>query len=169
MHTYDGDVRTSTEGAEFVLEMTGTELAAHISNTYTSKQFYVKVDDGEYELKDISNHNPTIIFSGATSGKHTVYIKPAITSDTTRRMAFTAFFTRDAAYQTCKYVHYGDTNADGVINLKDLVNMKKKMADLEVYCPPVDIDKDGKMASGDLIKLRKHLFGDDIIAWEDAE
>jgi len=169
MHTYYGDVRTTAEGAEFVLEMTGTELAAFISNTGAIKQFYVKIDDGEYELKDISNHNPTIIFSGVTSGKHTVYIKPVITADITGRIAFPVFYSRDAAYQNTKYVHYGDTNADGVINLKDMVNMKKKMANLDAYCPPVDIDKDGVMASGDLVKLRQHFLGKEVINWEDAE
>lgn len=169
MHTYYGDVRTSAEGAVFVLEMTGTELAAVISKTGTIKQFYVKVDGGEYELKDISDKNPTIIYEGLTSKKHTIYIKPVITAESTGRIAIPAFYTRDAAYQTTKYVHYGDVNVDGEINIIDLVSMKKKMAGNDVYCPPLDIDKNGTIETGDLVKLRQHILGKFAITWEDVK
>ena len=103
--------------------------------------------------------NPTIFVEGLTSTTHTVRIKPVMDTLDVSQLNINAFFVRDAAYQTAKSVNYGDANMDGVIDIRDLVNMKKKNAATDVPCPVTDIDKDGVSNSVDLAMLRKHILG----------
>lgn len=161
---YYGTFSPSTEDPEFVMEFTGTELVLFV-NTGAS-QFYVSVDGGDYELKSIGSHNPTVVASGLRSATHTVRIKPVLNGE---NFIIISFYTRDEAYTTTKYVHYGDANADEIIDIRDLVRMKKLIARNEELCPPADIDGDGAMTADDLTKVRKHIVGLDNIVWDDAK
>ena len=160
--TYHGGVyaqKTNTN-AEFILEFTGTELAAFV-NCYSPTQYMVKIDDGDYVTKTFAGHNPTIIAEGLISGEHTVYIKPIMSSlpSNTSAVWINMFFTRDAAYQTCKtYSNYGDINLDGKINVLDLVKADEKLTDKNL-CHPADINKDGKVDLTDLKFLKQHIIG----------
>ena len=83
-----------------VIEFTGTELVMLKSADGIDK-FKVKVDDGKYTTKSLVGLNdlalnPTILASGLSSGKHTVYIKPVNTSGR-GSIKIAAFYSRDAA------------------------------------------------------------------------
>lgn len=53
---------------------------------------------------------------------------------------------------------YGDANGDEVIDVRDLVRLKKMLAAGE-YSKTADCNKDGELGADDLIILRKHLMG----------
>lgn len=65
-------------------------------------------------------------------------------------------------------VHYGDINFDGVINLRDLVALKKHIANLGEYISNLDCNMDGEILADDLTVLRKHIIGSEPIVWEDC-
>jgi len=161
VHTYNGAVCapvTNTD-AEFVLEFTGTELSAYCNIKDTSAKYQIKIDNCDWETRSFAGMNPTVFVDGLTSTTHTVRIKPVMDTLGVSQLNINAFFVRDAAYQTSKTVNYGDANMDGVIDIRDLVNMKKKNAATNVPCPVTDIDKNGVSNSADLVLLRKHLLG----------
>ena len=60
---------------------------------------------------------------------------------------------------------YGDSNEDGVLDILDLVNIKKKIANKE-YSKLADITKDKVVDASDVVRLRKHLLGIETIATE---
>ena len=158
---YTGTFNNSgSEDPELVVEFTGTELVM-LANTGISN-FYVSVDGGEYELKSVNSHNPSVVTSGLRSAKHTVKIKPVLGGES---IIIVALYSRDEAYQTAKaaFINYGDVDADETIGVLDLVRMKKLVAEQGTYCPPADIYVDGKIDSTDLTKLRKHILGAELI------
>ena len=53
----------------------------------------------------------------------------------------------------------GDMNADGYINILDLVRMKKKLVDLSDAKKAYDVTGDGVFNASDLIEMRKFLLG----------
>ena len=59
---------------------------------------------------------------------------------------------------------YGDCNADGFINGKDLILLRQSLAgwDVEVDMDATDCNADGKINGKDLILLRQHLAGWDV-------
>lgn len=135
--------------AELAIEFEGTELVAHLTVTDTSKQFYVKVDDGEYELKNFASTNPTTIVSDLPTGKHTVYFKPDYSNLTSVWIG--AFYSRDKAMQTAKH--------DGITDIRDLVRLKKYMAGNDVVIGSyMDFDNDSHITSSDMVQLRKNLL-----------
>lgn len=151
--------------AELIVEFTGTELVALCAgHEKTASKFLVSVDGGEYVEKLFNTHNPTVIVEGLRSAKHTVSIKPVMSTISTK-IYIGAFYSRDEAYQTAKTtsINYGDVDADETIGVLDLVRLKKLVAEQGTYCPPADIDGDGKMDAPDLAKLRKHMLGIELI------
>ena len=56
----------------------------------------------------------------------------------------------------------GDANCDGVIDIRDIVNMKIRLSE-EItdinQCLYLDLNADNKINSADLIQLRKMLLG----------
>ena len=151
--SYYGSLKGSNiEGAEFVLEFDGTELVSHLTVTNSSRQFYVKVDNGEYELKNFASLNPTTIVAGLPSGKHTVRFKPAYNENFTG-MWIVVFYSRDEAMQTVKH--------DGVTDVRDLVRLKQHFATNDVLVGSyMDYDKDNHITSGDMVQLIKNLLTD---------
>lgn len=63
-------------------------------------------------------------------------------------------------------IHYGDSNADGKLNIKDLVNLKKRIAFNQSAYLSADINSDNAVNSEDLILLKKHFLGVNVIKWE---
>lgn len=170
MWNYNGDIRlnkSETYGTtpEFILEFTGTNLVAYFADAASTNKISVKVDNGEYRDIYLSAHNPTVLADGLPSRKHTVYIRPDM-STFSMRLAIPVFYSRDAAYQTTKVVNYGDVNVDGNIDILDLLNIKKKLYDNTSYCPPADVNADGKMGAEDIIALKSHLLGISLIEWQ---
>ena len=55
---------------------------------------------------------------------------------------------------------FGDANNDGVTDIRDLVRIKRYIADdsLEIITVAADIDADGKINAADLAMLRKGLL-----------
>lgn len=63
-------------------------------------------------------------------------------------------------------IHYGDANFDGVINVKDLVSLKKLITANNHYFETSDINDDNLINSADLILLKKHILDVEKIEWE---
>lgn len=53
---------------------------------------------------------------------------------------------------------YGDSNDDGIVNILDLVNIKKKIANNTIFTL-ADIDKNGILNALDVTAIRKHILG----------
>lgn len=66
-----------------------------------------------------------------------------------------------ASFSVSAATVYGDANADSRVDIKDLVRVKKYLADenTPINLEAVDDDENGKIESSDLIKLRKVLLG----------
>ncbi len=62
-------------------------------------------------------------------------------------------------------VLYGDIHSDNVIDIRDLVALKKSVINLVEYSAVADINDDNSVDSIDLILLRKHLLGTEPIEW----
>ena len=59
-----------------------------------------------------------------------------------------------------EYAGYGHVNNDGVINVLDLIRMKKlQAAETVEYYLPADVTKDGKFDTNDLADMRKFIIG----------
>ena len=58
---------------------------------------------------------------------------------------------------------YGDANQDSFVDIKDLVRVKKHLADktVSIYVEAVDNDENGQVDVTDMAKLRKVLLGTD--------
>lgn len=85
---------------EIVIEFTGTELVM-LKRATGIEKFQIKVDDGKYTTKSLKgihdlSLNPTILVTGLSSGKHTVYLKPYNPSGR-GSIQIAAFYSRDAA------------------------------------------------------------------------
>lgn len=57
---------------------------------------------------------------------------------------------------------YGDANGDGTVDSRDVVRMKKHVADntIPINLEAVDDDENGKIAASDIVVLRNILLGD---------
>lgn len=60
-----------------------------------------------------------------------------------------------------------DYNQDGLVDIRDLVNIKKSIANGKTTSAQ-DINGDGSVDSSDMVYLRKHLLGIDNSAWTEA-
>ncbi len=87
-------VSTSGEDSVIVVEFTGTELAMALDSNSNVSGFKVKIDNGKYKDLTTVNITPRLVATGLTSGKHTVYIKPVSSSDSSL-MRIIGFYTRD--------------------------------------------------------------------------
>ncbi len=64
-------------------------------------------------------------------------------------------------------IRCGDANGDGVVDIRDLVRVKKLSAQADEYFPIADINKDSAIGAQDLLLLRKCLLGFETIEeWE---
>lgn len=61
---------------------------------------------------------------------------------------------------------YGDANDDGVVNVLDLVNIKKRIAAAGEVFKLADVDKNGALDAADIILIKKHLLGVQLIEIE---
>ena len=80
-------------------------------------------------------------------------------------------FDADAIADDNAAVHYGDVNNDGVIDICDLIGLKKAIANKVEYnanTAACDCDSDKSITSADLVVLRKHLLGIEKIVWKDS-
>lgn len=61
----------------------------------------------------------------------------------------------------------GDTSGDGIIDIKDLLQVQKNILKYSSLVGPYymagDVDKDGSVGISDLLKIRKHILGYDTI------
>ena len=65
-------------------------------------------------------------------------------------------------------VHYGDTNFDGVIDVRDIVILKKHTAGNKGYISSFDCNCDNNISASDLTVLRRHLIGNELIVWDES-
>lgn len=78
----------------------------------------------------------------------------------------------DKVYNALTDSVYGDINGDKVIDIRDLIRMKKVTAQMEVEYIRAnsDIDFDGTVAATDAVVLRRYLVGDeDAIGGNETE
>jgi len=66
-------------------------------------------------------------------------------------------------------VHYGDTNFDGLIDIRDLVALKKHTVSSGGYISSFDCNGDTALSSEDLTALRRHLIGLEELVWENTK
>lgn len=60
-----------------------------------------------------------------------------------------------------------DYNRDGSVDIRDLVNIKKSIANSNTT-PAQDINGNGSVDTGDMVYLKKYLLGIDNSAWTEA-
>lgn len=54
---------------------------------------------------------------------------------------------------------YGDVNYDGVVDARDIVNLKRRVINQsDAYNSDFDLNNDGVIDSSDIAALRNHLF-----------
>lgn len=97
---YDCFFLSDDKDTEIVIEFTGTELVM-LNRVSGIEKYYVKVDDGKYTTKSLTGINnlalnPTVLVTGLSSGKHTVYLQPVNPSGRSS-IQIAAFYSRDAA------------------------------------------------------------------------
>ncbi len=109
---------------------------------------------GEYALKSTIEY---VKLSSAAEGKY-LGIKLIDNGDDADT---TAYISEIAAYGVLESsLELGDCNADGNVNLKDLVRMKKYIAGIDTYInlSVSDFDSDGIVNGADLVLFRKHIL-----------
>ncbi len=92
--------------------------------------------------------------------------QPTSTVTTTQTTTATTTATATSTQPTTterKFI-YGDTNADGVINTKDVLLLRKHLAkwDVTIDADAADCNADGKVNTKDLLLLRKYLARWDV-------
>jgi len=68
-------------------------------------------------------------------------------------------FDKESEYSINEYAVFGDVNADGDVDIRDLVRLKKHIAFNEAYEMNKDINSNGTIDGSDLVTLRKYLLG----------
>lgn len=76
-------------------------------------------------------------------------------------MALTGIMTFSAVLSASAATVYGDANADTQVDIRDLVRVKKHLADktISINVEAVDDDESGEVEISDLTKLKKVLLG----------
>lgn len=77
-------------------------------------------------------------------------------------MGIAAVLLCSAAFTASAATLYGDANADNTVDVRDVVRMKRHMADssIEINIEAIDDDESGTVSASDVVKLRKVLLGD---------
>ena len=60
--------------------------------------------------------------------------------------------------QATELDNVGDLNNDNAINIKDIINIKKLLAEPYAYRREADLNRDGSLNSADMIILRQYLL-----------
>ena len=109
LYDYNGFIKASAAGAVFAYTFDGTELSI-ITNQYgPDAKFQISIDGGAYVTKKFNHHNPTVLVSRLTPGRHTVLFKPDF-STFSGEIRIGAFMQRDETRSTLQGAeyHYSD-------------------------------------------------------------
>ena len=105
LYDYNGFIKASAAGAVFAYTFDGTELSI-ITNQYgPDAKFQISIDGGAYVTKEFNHHNPTVLVSGLTPGRHTVLFKPDF-STFSGEIRIGAFMQRDETLSTLQGAEY---------------------------------------------------------------
>ena len=105
LYDYNGFIKASAAGAVFAYAFDGTELSI-ITNQYgPDAKFQISIDGGAYVTKEFNHHNPTVLVSGLTPGRHTVLFKPDF-STFSGEIRIGAFMQRDETLSTLQGAEY---------------------------------------------------------------
>ncbi|MCQ2450309.1 MAG: GDSL-type esterase/lipase family protein [Clostridia bacterium] len=142
---------SSTENPQITFRFTGTDFAIW-TNFYDLSQISVSLDDGPEQVMPCDRHAPTVLAQDIPSGDHTITVKPLVyESSAGGQMKIGAVFVRDSLYRTLKYpvpvdVLQGDINRDGYLDVRDLVRLKKNIANGVL----ADLNADGETNAEDI-------------------
>ena len=84
---------------------------------------------------------------------------------------FTAYYVPvvEDYFKYTDEIHYGDANADGVFDIRDLVNIKNRVSQSKPYFVMADADNNSTVTASDITFSRKVLLGKEDKDWEETE
>ncbi len=119
------------------------------ATTYPADTDYYKIPDEEYRAE----------LTSAVHGYSSVYVKIAF--NVWDHPGYTSFHEIAIRGKSAKSVLLGDANGDEIVDVRDIVRLKKYLANpaTTAYTQNMDINVDGKIDTADLIQLKKNILG----------
>lgn len=120
------------------------------------------VEKGKWIIKNQTEQNDLIDFT-STAGEFAVNSNANIVAVSNTGAvyypnAFGYLKIPEGEY-TVKVISGNDLNADGDIDVRELVIIDQLVTNKVTYCPPADMDANGVIEKADIAKFRKYLFG----------
>ena len=112
--------------------------------------------DGHHVYIDVPGVKPTCTEPGYTAGSYCVYCyQPEVASTEIPALGHTYVdgFCKNCG-EKCPFI-MGDTNADGTIDVKDIIRLMKYIAGVDIEIQGADVNGDGAIDTLDIVRLMK--------------
>ena len=112
--------------------------------------------DGHHVYIDVPGVKPTCTESGYTAGSYCVYCyQPEVASTEIPALGHTYVdgYCKNCG-EKCPFI-MGDTNADGTIDVKDIIRLMKHIAGVDIEIQGADVNGDGAIDTLDIVRLMK--------------
>ena len=114
--------------------------------------------DGHHVYIDVPGVKPTCTESGYTAGSYCVYCyQPEVASTEIPALGHTYVdgYCKNCG-EKCPFI-MGDTNADGTIDVKDIIRLMKYIAGVDIEIQGADVNGDGVIDTLDIVRLMKMI------------
>ena len=112
--------------------------------------------DGHHVYIDVPGVKPSCTESGYTAGSYCVYCyQPEVASTEIPALGHTYVdgYCKNCG-EKCPFI-MGDTNADGTIDVKDIIRLMKHIAGVDIEIQGADVNGDGAIDTLDIVRLMK--------------
>ena len=112
--------------------------------------------DGHHVYIDVPGVKPTCTEPGYTAGSYCVYCyQPEVASTEIPALGHTYVdgYCKNCG-EKCPFI-MGDTNADGTIDVKDIIRLMKHIAGVDIEIQGADVNGDGAIDTLDIVRLMK--------------
>ncbi len=112
--------------------------------------------DGHHVYIDVPGVKPTCTEPGYTAGSYCVYCyQPEVASTEIPALGHTYVdgYCKNCG-EKCPFI-MGDTNADGTIDVKDIIRLMKYIAGVDIEIQGADVNGDGAIDTLDIVRLMK--------------